>query len=267
MTDRLTGSTLIDQFEHFEIGSDLKNATPREARLGRWVLLYGVLQVLSTLSVDVQSLKHTDGVRYFLCTDLKRCPEWVTNGQAEYLEASQQRSWCWQRAWDPMPFANGPVELEGSSMPLSGTHGGELEGGTLSPNALDGATMLQNDIRRISEKIDNMGIARHDSRLAAQRELEIRRENEKVMQNEFASKKIDNSYRLTESDYVGRPLVPTRNPLRSPPGSGSVSPREQMASPRMEPLNGPQGYPMSPQMYSVPPPGRGYYDEGKGGWR
>ncbi|KAF2030348.1 hypothetical protein EK21DRAFT_23933, partial [Setomelanomma holmii] len=86
------GSTLIDKFEQFEMTTDLSKSTPREARLGRWVLLYGILQVLSKLSVDVQGLKHTDGARYFLCTDLKRCPEWVTNGQIDYLEASQKRS-------------------------------------------------------------------------------------------------------------------------------------------------------------------------------
>ncbi|KAF1354454.1 hypothetical protein EJ07DRAFT_64060, partial [Lizonia empirigonia] len=86
------GSTLIDKFEEFELTTNLKNITPREARLGRWVLLYGIMQLLSTLSVDVQGLKHTEGVRYFLCTDLKRCPEWVTNSQTDFLEASQQRS-------------------------------------------------------------------------------------------------------------------------------------------------------------------------------
>ncbi|KAH4352362.1 hypothetical protein HBH98_020050 [Parastagonospora nodorum] len=106
------GSTLIDKFEQFEMTTDLKNITPREARLGRWILLYGILQVLSTISVDVQGLKHTDGVKYLLCTDLKRCPEWVTNGQTEYLEASQKRSWCWQRSWDPAPTQTAPVELE-----------------------------------------------------------------------------------------------------------------------------------------------------------
>jgi hypothetical protein len=109
---RSPGSTLIDKFEHFEMTTDLKHTTPREARLGRWVLLYGVLQVLSTLSVDVRGLKHTDGVRYFLCTDLKRCPEWATNGQTAYLEASQQRSWCWQRSWDPAPTQIAPAELD-----------------------------------------------------------------------------------------------------------------------------------------------------------
>lgn len=112
MLTNTIGSTLIDKFEQFEMTTDLKNTTPREARLGRWILVYGILQVLSTISVDVQGVKHTDGVKYLLCTDLKRCPEWVTHGQTEYLEASQKRSWCWQRSWDPAPTQTAPAELE-----------------------------------------------------------------------------------------------------------------------------------------------------------
>ncbi|KAE8858181.1 hypothetical protein P3342_011163 [Pyrenophora teres f. teres] len=110
------GSTLIDEFEQFELTTDVKHISPREARLGRWVLLYGILQLLSTLSVDVRDLHHTEDVWYFLNTDLKRVPEWVINNQAEYLEATQKRSWCWQRTWDHMSAQNAPTtELEGST--------------------------------------------------------------------------------------------------------------------------------------------------------
>ncbi|KAF2109298.1 hypothetical protein BDV96DRAFT_652145 [Lophiotrema nucula] len=197
------GSTLIDQFERFELSSDLAGVSPRQARLGRWVLLYGVLQVLSKLSVDIQGLKWTEGVRYFLCTDLKRCPDWVTQGQIEIMEATQQRSWCWQRPWGPTPLSRAPVELDGSSAPVGS---GEL----------DGATMLNNDIQRISEKIDDMGIGR-------MRNYERRIENEKIKQDEFSmTKRVDDSYRLTENDFVGRPLVPNRSPLRSPTGPNNT---------------------------------------------
>ncbi|KAF2643017.1 hypothetical protein P280DRAFT_515457 [Massarina eburnea CBS 473.64] len=117
LDDSFTGSALIDAFERFELSTELKpTTTPREARLGRWILLYGILQCLSTLSVDVQSLRHTDGVRYFLNTDLKRLPEWVTNGEAERYEPGQTRSWCWQRSWDPTPVPGVPVELHGESV-------------------------------------------------------------------------------------------------------------------------------------------------------
>jgi hypothetical protein len=266
-----SGNALIDTFEQFELGADLKATTPREARLGRWVLLYGVLQVLSKLSVDVQSLKHTDGVRYFLCTDLKRCPEWVTNGQAELLEASQQRSWCWQRPWGPTPIKGAPAELEANAPTPPATE--ELDSTTI-----DGGTMMNHEIRRLGEKIDNMSVARAEGRSAAERNFAARRENQKMIQDEFAAQKADQSFRLTESDYIARPQVPTRSPLRSPGGTVldvpryrgrerapsnaqeyarspqeySRSPQEYSRSPQEYPMS-PQEYPMSPQEYPTSP--------------
>lgn len=242
---------------------DLNNTTPRESRLGSWVLLYGILQVLSTLSVDVQLLKYTEGVRYFLCCDLKRCPEWVTGRQTEALEATQQRSWCWQRSWDPTPIKGQPVELEARNPPVSAEE--------LDSNTLDGATMLANDIRRIGEKIDNMGFERQDARLAAQRELQMRRENEKVMQGEFITQRMDQTFRISESDYVSRPNIPLRNPMRSPGGTPLHSPghqgREQLTipSPGGYP-HSPQDYPVSPQVYTMPQQPRPYRDEDRRGW-
>lgn len=171
------------------------------------MLLYGVLQVLSTLSTDVRGLKHTDGVRSFLCTDLKRLPEWVTNGQIEHLEASQERSWCWQRAWDPMPAQNAPVELEAplvndrNPAPTQDTRSRDVDlfGHSFPsppperslpppPPSFDGATLMQNDIRRIGEKIDNMSLSHNATNLMRQ-DMERRRENEKSVQSEFSDRK------------------------------------------------------------------------------
>jgi len=187
--------------------------SPREARLGRWVLLYGILQVLSTLSVDVQGLRHTDGVRSFLNTDLKRMPEWVSNGQIEHLEARQQRSWCWQRAWDPMPAQSAPVELEATSTNANErtNHHDHQEARRAEISAhnfpspppqhalppppptavshnLDGATLMQNDIRRLGEKINNLSLS-HNAGVHFRQEFERRRENEKVIQDEFHDRK------------------------------------------------------------------------------
>jgi hypothetical protein len=211
--NRATGSTLIDKFEQFEMTTDLKNTTPREARLGRWVLLYGILQVLSTLSVDVRALKHTEGVRYFLCTDLKRLPEWVTNKQTEYLEASQHHSWCWQRAWDPAPTQTAPVELEATSSHDHTRSDFQLDSETRAPgvredpeeelerereppppprlggrNDPDGATLLQNDIHRISEKINSLSLS-HTAHQTFTQDFSLRRENEKVIQSDFHDRK------------------------------------------------------------------------------
>lgn len=233
-----SSNALIDKFEHFELGADLKTTTPREARLGRWVLLHGILQVLSTLSVDVQALKHTDGVRYFLCTDLKRCPDWVTNGQIELLEACQQRSWCWQRSWDPTPTSEAPSELEANVV--------NVPSEDLQSNTLDGATLMDDEIRRIGEKIDKMSVSRITSHSTAQRKFEERRKNATLMQGDFATHKIDNSYKLTESDYITRPLVPNRSPLRSPGGT-PLSPRPSPKEPNRDHLPSTNDYFLTPE--------------------
>ncbi|KAF2203145.1 hypothetical protein GQ43DRAFT_412242 [Delitschia confertaspora ATCC 74209] len=233
------GFTLIDAFERFELATDVHRTTPRDARLGRWILLYGILQVLSRLSVDVAGLRFKENVPYFLCADMKRCPEWVTNGHVETIEASQQRSYCWTRSWSTKRTKSEAVELEASSIPL----GGELEGVTnltmldgttmQSPIApLDGPTMLNNDIQRISEKIDELGRIRvHERRIENEKmkredvvkfpqRNDFRRDDGLQRNNSFCT---NDSFRLTESEYQ-RPLVPVRNPLRSnagPQGYGS----------------------------------------------
>lgn len=218
--------------------TDLKNCTPREARLGRWMLLYGILQVLSTLSVDVQALKYTDGVRYFLCSDLKRLPEWVTGGQVEHLEARQQHSWCWQRAWDPAPAQIAPVELEAVSRNRSRQYQYQdekaYEHATIDDRHLsqvpshhlnlDGATLTPLDIRHINEKMNNFSFSNNIPRQYSQSIKHHYSKEEPTQPNIHALKPRldslqrphpDTTYRLTESDFATRhlpalPLPPIR---------------------------------------------------------
>ncbi|KAF1814168.1 hypothetical protein P152DRAFT_375075, partial [Eremomyces bilateralis CBS 781.70] len=69
-------NTLLDSLSSFEKSPQNGNLPPGEARLGRWLLLYGILQVLSTISVDVSPLRYTQGVSYFLSPPLTGCPPW-----------------------------------------------------------------------------------------------------------------------------------------------------------------------------------------------
>jgi hypothetical protein len=274
ITQRLThsGSTLVERFEQFELSTDLKTMTPREARLGRWVLLYGILQILSTLSVDAQGLKHTEGVRYFLCTDLKRCPDWVTDGQPSFFEPTQQRSWCWQRSWDPSPTQVSPVELDAAAPSPSYTapqprsrantqaqarNSAYTQQSTsppsrslaLSPTDFDGATLVQDDIARISEKIKALSTNNAHTSRSPRHEYERRRENDKIltgglrsprlndMEMDYHQSPTEEAYRPTKDPstqlalarrsererrereidaYTTRPLPPPRSPLRSP---------------------------------------------------
>lgn len=64
-------------------------------------MLYGILQLLSTVSLDTDDLKYTSGVTYFLCPSLEGCPPWhsisgLGNNSGRYLQWSQERSYCWQ---------------------------------------------------------------------------------------------------------------------------------------------------------------------------
>lgn len=239
------GSTLIDKFEQYELTTNLKQMSPREARLGRWVLLYGVLQVLSTLSVDVQGLKYSEGVRYFLNTDLKRLPEWVSNGQVEHLEATQQHSWCWQRAWDPVPVPSAPVELEAPlgnerTMRYNTFRDAEAAGHTFlspppqhalppPPPSLDGATLMQNEIQRLGEKIDNFSLT-HNARPSTRQDYEsemqdgIHDRKPRLQGETFGPQAARNSHRemtnisnndTTRTDPVGRHREPALHPPRS----------------------------------------------------
>ncbi|KAH8698100.1 hypothetical protein GQ44DRAFT_779257 [Phaeosphaeriaceae sp. PMI808] len=273
------GSALIDKFEQFEMTTDLKQATPREARLGRWVLLYGILQALSTLSVDVQGLKHTDGVRYFLCTDLKRCPEWVSNGQTEYLEASQQRSWCWQRGWDPAPTQTAPVELEATpAYEHAPTHHtlefrntrAEQEINMQESRAplnleksLDGATLMENDIHRINEKISDLSLSHH-TRQPYTQDFQRRRENEKSMQSDFNSWRprldsLPHSSYPTPAQPPGDTYHYTSTPTQSLSTSGfdaTMQTQHQTRSPLRETVGSVNtdlaGYPFSPEEMQSP---------------
>lgn len=90
-----------------------------EARLGRWVLLYGILQVLSTVSVSTAGLKHADKVRYHTGPSLEGCPPWRSPDAAPLMiEACQQRSYCWvaPQTWsEPRATSGVPASPPGYS--------------------------------------------------------------------------------------------------------------------------------------------------------
>ncbi|OCK78497.1 hypothetical protein K432DRAFT_301892 [Lepidopterella palustris CBS 459.81] len=193
-----TSNSLIDHFERYELNADLKGVSPRDARLGRWILLYGVLQVLSQLSVDTKGLRYADGVQYFLCADIKRCPPWETTNERPIMtEASQLGSWCWQRRWDESRSTsrqspNIISELEDSSDVI-----GELDGNGLN-----------RDLQRVGEKIAAFGKVREAQRAS---------EYERLNGLEFGDAKWMNgssSPRDPAAEF-DKPRVPPRSPMRA----------------------------------------------------
>ncbi|KAI9893684.1 MAG: hypothetical protein M1814_005899 [Vezdaea aestivalis] len=86
---------LVEAFSRFEKTDRPGEVDPFQARKGRWVLLYGVLQTLATLSVDTPDLRFKVDVDYFLSPRLRGTPPWRSQAEPSIEEANAQLSHCW----------------------------------------------------------------------------------------------------------------------------------------------------------------------------
>lgn len=99
---------LIDAFVKFEKTDRIGEIDPSLARRGRWILIYGILQTLASVSADAPIVRYSEGVGYHLGPRLKgaRLPPWAKKGkQAPSIqpqEASHELSYCWlaPRTWN-----------------------------------------------------------------------------------------------------------------------------------------------------------------------
>ena len=109
---------LIEAFRKHEKSEQPRNLDPRAARVGRWIMLYSVLQVLAGISVDTPHLFFND-VPYFLNPRLTNTPPWAMESRKRqptigkivvgvFDEASRLYSYCWlaPKAWGKR---DGPV--------------------------------------------------------------------------------------------------------------------------------------------------------------
>ena len=85
---------LVDAYVKFEKADRAADVDPFAARRGRWVLIYGILQILASVSVDTPSLRYTSDVSYHLNPRLRGTPPWKGANQ-NLEEASHVRSYCW----------------------------------------------------------------------------------------------------------------------------------------------------------------------------
>ncbi|RKF58269.1 hypothetical protein GcM3_183048 [Golovinomyces cichoracearum] len=85
---------LVDAFTNFEKGERLVDADLYNGRRGRWILIYGVLQVLASISVDTPQLRFVDNVDYHLHCSLRGTPPWRGANQNQ-PEADHTSSYCW----------------------------------------------------------------------------------------------------------------------------------------------------------------------------
>jgi hypothetical protein len=87
------GNDMVDQFVKFEKADLAAGSDPFESRRGRWILIYGILQTLATVSVDTPNMHYVD-VPYHLSANLRGTPPWKgapDNSQG----AEHDRSYCW----------------------------------------------------------------------------------------------------------------------------------------------------------------------------
>ncbi|KAK1574107.1 uncharacterized protein LY79DRAFT_583180 [Colletotrichum navitas] len=118
-----TQSDLIDAFVKFEKSDGIGEVDPAVARRGRWVLIYGILQTLASVSVDAPYVRYRDNVPYHLSPRLKgtRVPPW--RGSSTLDEASHELSHCWvvQHTWNT-PNHSGADSSggSGSNSPVQG---------------------------------------------------------------------------------------------------------------------------------------------------
>ncbi|KAI1401711.1 hypothetical protein F4819DRAFT_486263 [Hypoxylon fuscum] len=97
-----TQSDLIESFVKFEKSDQISLVNPFIARRGRWVLIYGILQTLASVSVDSPNVRYKDNITYHLSPRFKgiKAPPWK-GASAPAAEACHELSHCWvvPRTW------------------------------------------------------------------------------------------------------------------------------------------------------------------------
>jgi hypothetical protein len=116
LRDHYMYTDLVTNFIRFEQGDMIEAVDPFEARRGRWILIYGILQVLATISVDSPNLRYKDGAQYHLNPQMKGIVPWREPGAPREEEAGHMRSHCWTipATWAP----SAPKARPGAHKPI-----------------------------------------------------------------------------------------------------------------------------------------------------
>ena len=66
-----------------------------DGRIGRWIVIYCMMQLLSKVAVDIQGLRYRPGVEYFLHANLDGTPPWSpTDFPGTMHPATTRYSWA-----------------------------------------------------------------------------------------------------------------------------------------------------------------------------
>lgn len=80
----------------FEKSDRYGDIDPADARRGRWMLIYCILQTLMEVASDTPGIGYTEGVEYFLNPSLKGTPPWRLSAEHVYEEANPESTYCWR---------------------------------------------------------------------------------------------------------------------------------------------------------------------------
>ena len=116
LRNQYISSDLVSNFIPFEQADAIETTDPFEARRGRWLLIYGVLQVLATIAVDSPNMRYSENVNYHLSPQMKGVVPWAEAGSPPEEEACHTLSHCWlvPKTWAP----SAPRAKPGSHKPI-----------------------------------------------------------------------------------------------------------------------------------------------------
>ncbi|KAG9763328.1 hypothetical protein KCU73_g1480, partial [Aureobasidium melanogenum] len=117
-------STFCKAFLNHEISTKHQRMNTHEGRLGRWIIIYCTMQLLSRVAVDIQGLRYTLGVEYHLNADLDGTPPWnIDDFPATMRPAGPQYAWAalFARASMP-PRTSGSAQKKSTKARLKVVH-------------------------------------------------------------------------------------------------------------------------------------------------
>lgn len=95
-----TSNPLLEAFQVHEKSTPAHEISPHDARKGRWIMIYGVLQSLASVAVDAPGISWAEGVEYWINPKLRDTPPWgkatpQSPASEKGDERSHFRSHCW----------------------------------------------------------------------------------------------------------------------------------------------------------------------------
>lgn len=125
---------LLEAFQIHERSIPVHEINTHDARKGRWILIYGVLQTLAAVAVDAPGVKWTEGVDYWLNPRLRGTPPWKSQNppvtresnssdfELSVDERSHFRSYCWLTARTPHILLPGRIAPRRGNNHSSNSH-------------------------------------------------------------------------------------------------------------------------------------------------